>query len=150
MPNTTAAPAVAAEATDVPRVRGEQPLPIDTSACGAGVIYLLHLDRPYRHARHYCGWTTNLPERLAAHASGRGARLLEVVAAEGIGWQLSRIWVGDRHRERAIKNQGGLSRSCPMCGVTPRGPRYALAFNKADLDMVDHYTDGTLPFVLAR
>jgi hypothetical protein len=65
-----------------PRVRGEQPLPLDP---WLGVIYLLHFDRPYRHARHYCGWTNDLPARLADHAIGRGARLLEVVAAEGIG-----------------------------------------------------------------
>src|SRR5262245_46408846 len=138
MPNTTTLPAsqpgvpadpwsdpwsASAEVDIAPRVHGERLLPIDTSACGGGLIYLLHFDRPYRHARHYCGWTTNLPERLACHATGRGARLLEVVAAEGIGWQLARTWIDDRHRERAIKNQGGLSRSCAICGVTARGTR---------------------------
>jgi predicted GIY-YIG superfamily endonuclease len=131
-------------------------LPIDATACGVnaylGMVYLLHFDRPYRHARHYCGWTTNVPERLATHATGRGARLLEVVAADGIGWQLARIWIGNRHRERAIKNQGGLSRSCPLCGVTPRDDRYALVLNGANLAslaMVDHYSDGNLPFVIS-
>jgi hypothetical protein len=24
-----------------------------------GIVYLLHFDRPYRHARHYTGWTTD-------------------------------------------------------------------------------------------
>jgi hypothetical protein len=124
-------------------------LPIDASACGGGVIYLLHFDRPYRHARHYCGWTINLPERLARHATGHGARLLEVVAAEGIGWQLARTWIGDRHRERAIKNQGGVSRSCPTCGVSPRGPRYAISI--PNLAKTDAYTcsDGWLPLMFA-
>jgi hypothetical protein len=140
MSNTTTQTVVSA-----PRVRVEQPLPIDTSGCGAGVIYLLQFDRPYRHARHYSGWTTNLPERLADHAAGRGARRLEVVAADGIGWRLARTWIGVRHCERAIKNQGGLSRSCPACGITPGGPRYAVIL--ADLATADRYSNGTLPFV---
>ena len=29
-----------------------------------GVIYMLHFDRPYKHARHYVGWTDDLLDRL--------------------------------------------------------------------------------------
>jgi predicted GIY-YIG superfamily endonuclease len=86
----------------------------------SGTVYLLHFDRPYRHARHYCGWTADLPARLAAHHDGRGARLLEVIRAVGIGYRLARTWTGGRGRERQIKRQGGLSRCCPLCGVRPR------------------------------
>ncbi len=85
-----------------------------------GTVYLLHFDRPYRHARHYCGWTSDLPARLAAHRDGRGARLVEVITSAGIGFTVARTWAGNRHRERALKRQGGLSRCCPLCGVTPR------------------------------
>lgn len=90
------------------------------TAGGPGVIYLLHLERPYKHAKHYTGWTTDLDARLAEHAAGRGARLLEVVRAAGIGWTLARTWPGTRTRERQIKNQGGAPRRCPECGVRPR------------------------------
>ena len=87
----------------------------------AGTVYLLHFDEPYKHARHYVGWTArNVKRRLAEHAAGRGARLLEVVRAAGIGWQLARLWPGSRARERQIKRQGGHARHCPLCGVTPR------------------------------
>ena len=79
-----------------------------------GVIYLLHFDRPYRHAKHYMGWTIDLDARLALHAAGRGARLLEVVRAAGISWQLARTWTGDRNFERRMK-QRGQSRRCPIC-----------------------------------
>jgi predicted GIY-YIG superfamily endonuclease len=85
-----------------------------------GTVYLLHFDRPYEHAKHYIGWTDDLEARLGLHAKGQGARLLAVVKAAGIGWQLARTWTGDRHRERQIKNQGGASRCCPLCGVRPR------------------------------
>jgi predicted GIY-YIG superfamily endonuclease len=85
-----------------------------------GVVYLLHFDRPYRHAAHYTGWTQRLPERLADHAAGRGARLLAVITAAGIGWQLARTWPGPRSRERALKNQGGAARRCPLCGTKAR------------------------------
>lgn len=85
-----------------------------------GTVYLLHFARPYKHARHYIGWTSDLDARLAEHQAGRGARLLAVVKAAGITWTLARTWDGSRSRERALKHQGGASRCCPMCGVRPR------------------------------
>ncbi len=85
-----------------------------------GMVYLLHFDQPYKHARHYVGWATNVKRRLAEHQAGRGARLLAVVHAAGIGWQLARMWPGSRARERQIKRQGGHARHCPLCGVRPR------------------------------
>ena len=85
-----------------------------------GTVYLLHFDRPYVHARHYTGWTTDLTARLAEHQSGRGARLLAVIVAAGIGWQLARTWPGTRALERALKRQGGASRHCPICRTPTR------------------------------
>jgi hypothetical protein len=43
-----------------------------------------------------------------------------VVPEAGIGWQLARTWAGGRDRERQITAQGGASRRCPLCGITPR------------------------------
>jgi predicted GIY-YIG superfamily endonuclease len=86
-----------------------------------GTVYLLHFDQPYKHARHYVGWTArNVKRRLAEHEAGRGARLLAVVREAGIGWQLARLWPGSRERERQIKRQGGHARKCPLCGIRPR------------------------------
>ncbi|MFB7722301.1 hypothetical protein [Nocardia sp. NPDC056100] len=90
-----------------------------------GTVYLLHFDRPYRHARHYTGWTSDLDNRLAEHRAGRGARLLEVLRDNGISWQLARTWEGTRARERQLKREGGASRRCPKCGVRPREIRDA-------------------------
>lgn len=89
-----------------------------------GTVYLLHFDRPYRHARHYTGWTADLAARLAEHSVGRGARLLQVVTDAGIGWTLARTWTGSKARERQLKRQGGASRYCPCCGVRARHGRW--------------------------
>ena len=86
-----------------------------------GTVYLLHFDQPYKHARHYLGWAADLQARLDCHRAGRGARLLAVLVAEGIGWQLARTWPdADRNRERRLKNMGGGARHCPLCGIRPR------------------------------
>ena len=96
------------------------------NASGSSTCYLLHFDRPYIGAngkgiaKHYSGSATDLPARLAEHDKGQGARLLQVAKAAGITWRLARTWPGGRDRERQLKNQGGASRRCPECGVTPR------------------------------
>jgi predicted GIY-YIG superfamily endonuclease len=89
-----------------------------------GVCYMLCFTRPYRHARHYVGWTEDLLDRLDAHAAGRGARLVEVITQAGIGFTLVRIREGTRATERAIKNAGGAVRYCPACTPHPRNGRW--------------------------
>jgi hypothetical protein len=98
-----------------------------------GTIYLLHFDQPYMPypgaprcscAQHYIGWTLNLPDRLRVHYQGRGARLIAVITAAGISFQLARIRYGDRGTERAIKQCGGATRYCPICTQTPRHGRW--------------------------
>jgi predicted GIY-YIG superfamily endonuclease len=86
-----------------------------------GTVYLIHFDRPVAdHARHYLGWTSDLPARLDDHRQGRGARLMEVVRERGIGWHLTRTWEGTRTRERAIKARAEGPRLCPDCTPCPR------------------------------
>ena len=80
-----------------------------------GVIYLLHFSTPYHHAKHYVGFTTDLPARLDAHQRGAGARLLDVITAAGIGFELARTWSGTRRDERAIKSRKAAPRLCPTC-----------------------------------
>ena len=87
-----------------------------------GTIYLIHFDRPFRHARHYLGWSSNFTRRLGHHRRGTGANLLKHVNAAGIGWRVVRTWTGDRHLERRLKSQGGHARLCPVCSPKPRNP----------------------------
>jgi len=88
-----------------------------------GTVYLIHFERPYRaqtgHCRHevkhYLGWTTDLSARMSEHKAGRGARLMEVITAEGIAWHVARTWEGDRHLERRLKNRKKSRCLCPVC-----------------------------------
>ena len=86
--------------------------------------YLLHFDRPYQHAKHYLGSCQDLERRLTHVAKASGARLLEVVQAVGIGWQLARTWCGGKQRERQLKKQGGASRCCPICKEARRAAHH--------------------------
>jgi len=88
-----------------------------------GTVYLLHFTEPYHHAKHYMGWTENLPARLALHTEGRGARLVEVVIGQGIGFVLARTWQGDRFLERKLKGRRMAPRYCPICREARRRQR---------------------------
>ena len=106
-----------------PPLRSAQPSERRTTS--TGVVYMLHFKRPWRHARHYVGWTDDLPARLATHKAGHGARLVAVIVAAGIGFELARTVAGDRNLERATKNAGGAVRYCPICTPTPRNGKWA-------------------------
>jgi hypothetical protein len=84
------------------------------------VLYLLHFDRPYRHARHYLGFTDRdgLALRILEHANGGAGASPLVRAAMRAGCIISiaRVWpTGDRNRERRMKRAGGLGQFCPTC-----------------------------------
>lgn len=99
-------------------------------------VYLLHLDPPYKHARHYVGWASSLLRRLRHHADGSGARLLQVVKQTGGGWRVARVWPGaDRTFERSVKRSKAVPHLCPICNPkqkrhlarSPRWPSLAKA-----------------------
>jgi hypothetical protein len=100
-----------------------------------GTIYLLCFSQPYRHARHYCGWTDDLLDRLREHATGHGARLMTVIFHAGIGFTLARTCEGTRTTERVIKNAGGAVRYCPLCTRQPRNGHWG----PLPVDLVPRY-----------
>lgn len=91
----------------------------------SGKVYLLHFERPYAHARHYLGWASDLDARLRAHASGNGARLVEVVTQAGINWECVRVWDGDRELERQLKRRHDAAVLCPLCAPERRARKRA-------------------------
>ncbi|MBN2389922.1 MAG: endonuclease [Anaerolineae bacterium] len=79
-------------------------------------VYLIHFETPYKHARHYVGWSGDVESRLQRHREGNGARLMEVVTDAGIAWQVAWVWPeADRAFERNLKDQKNTARFCPIC-----------------------------------
>ncbi len=78
-------------------------------------VYLIHLDKPLHHARHYVGFSEDLPGRIQKHHNGQGAAFMKAIAKEQISWHVSRIWDGDRTFERMVKDQHNASHLCPTC-----------------------------------
>ncbi len=86
-------------------------------------VYLLHFERPYKHARHYVGMTVNLDRRLEQHRTGDGYqqnRLMQMVHEHGIPFQLARTWEGGRVREVQIHRRGGKAKFCAVCRAAAR------------------------------
>lgn len=82
-----------------------------------GLIYLIHFEKPYKHARHYLGWTheQSLPERLNRHRRGDGAKLLKAAKEAGIRFKVVRTWEGTRDDERSLKRLKQTPKLCPVC-----------------------------------
>jgi len=95
-------------------------------------VYLLHFLKPYKHARHCLGFSSNLDKRITDHLAGMEARLMEVVTASGIQWKIARTWPGDRELERKLKNRKDAPRLCPICN--PGAMNRAIFTTKGDHD----------------
>jgi len=97
-----------------------------------GVVYLFHFSRPYAHAQHYLGWTTDLPRRLAEHREGgkTASPLITAALESGIDMWVSRIWRGvTRATERDLKRRKNGSSICPHCKAE-RNERSKLAMRR--------------------
>lgn len=79
-------------------------------------VYLIHFDKPFKHACHYLGYASDVAKRIERHRSGQGAKLLRAVQLAGISWEVVRVWPdADRTEERRLKNFGSHRRLCPVC-----------------------------------
>jgi hypothetical protein len=80
-----------------------------------GIVYLLHFDSPFKHAKHYLGFSRNLRYRLMFHKRGSGANLLKHVNQANIEYFLARTWQGSRNVERKLKKYKNAPELCPVC-----------------------------------
>lgn len=54
-------------------------------------LYVLHFDKPYKHAKHYTGIAKNVLKRIALHKNGTGARLTQVLKENEISFRYNII-----------------------------------------------------------
>jgi predicted GIY-YIG superfamily endonuclease len=109
-----------------------------------GLIYLLHFDRSYRHARHYLGYTENLEARLTAHRAGRGSPLVAAAVRDGTDFQLAATWPGDRTKERRLhRYRNSPRRLCPICRERPDPHAPATTVGNARSPDTEAADDGT-------
>jgi predicted GIY-YIG superfamily endonuclease len=97
---------------------------------GSGLVYLVHFERPYHHARHYVGFTDDVERRMEEHRAGAGARLLAALVRAGVAFTVVFTWPGaSRAFERKIHSYKKSWVLCPTCrGST----RYARAYAPRD------------------
>ena len=84
------------------------------------MIYILHIDPPLAHARHYVGWTkdADVSRRVLEHLTQRGRRpskLIRAALAAGRTVTVAGTLEGDRDFERRLKNRNGAASFCPRC-----------------------------------
>jgi len=84
------------------------------------LIYILHIDPPLAHARHYVGWTKNedVSKRVEQHLKQSGrrpSRLVGAALAAGRTVTLAGVLEGDRDFERRLKRRGSAKSYCPAC-----------------------------------
>jgi hypothetical protein len=113
-----------------------------------GTTYLLHLDPPYKHARHYVGFAEGdaLDARLADHGGPHGARLLAAQKAAGGTWYLTRTWPGTtRAFERRVKDTRAVPHYCPDCQPARSATRRAARQARKDTDAMTTETNPPAP-----
>lgn len=83
------------------------------------MIYVLHFDRPYHHARHYVGFAeADVENRIREQLEGTGRRpspLVRAVIAAGITVTVAAVIEGTRKDERRIKDNASTCHVCPLC-----------------------------------
>jgi predicted GIY-YIG superfamily endonuclease len=86
-------------------------------------VYLLHFQHHLHHAHHYVGVSSQLANRIHAHANGHreAGRLPQVFHDLGITFVVARVWDIGHDRtaafafETRIKRQAHTPRLCPIC-----------------------------------
>jgi hypothetical protein len=82
----------------------------------AGMIYVLHFEPAYEHARHYIGFTTKSgDERAHEHGGHNGSPLVRAARAAGSTVVLVAEFPGTRAEERKLKESKNTRRFCPRC-----------------------------------
>lgn len=103
------------------------------------MVYILHFDKPFGHARHYVGYCKDarFNDRMEEHKQGRSGFMKRVHDA-GIAWQVVATFPGATENfERRIKTVWkNTTRICPICSG---GHEVGKKVRISDLDMWEAY-----------
>jgi hypothetical protein len=81
-----------------------------------GTVYLLHFSRPYKHCRHYIGFSEQpVDVRFAQHLNGHGSALTAAAREAGIEFTIARTWNADQSVEFILKSWASAKSLCPIC-----------------------------------
>lgn len=88
-------------------------------------VYLLHIDPPYKHARHYIGFAKGryADRRIQQHLrrQAAGTPLIKAALAAGCSVSVVKVWHnGGREFESWLKARRDVGRWCPCCGSGKR------------------------------
>ncbi len=88
-------------------------------------VYVLHIDPPFKHARHYIGFTPDptADRRVSEHLNGlfKGTPLIKAALDAGHSVRLAHQFPGaNREFERWLKDRKDVRSWCPCCGVNTR------------------------------
>jgi hypothetical protein len=85
-------------------------------------VYILHFDKPFKHAKHYVGSADCVRDRLFVHESAAcDVKILQAAKTQGITWSLAKVMKNDlkngHTKEFRIKRSGGIPKQglCPIC-----------------------------------
>ena len=98
-----------------------------------GFVYVIHFSEPFKHCRHYIGFTKNINARLQHHKANEGSRLLRALNLAGINYEIAATHVGDRNLERKMKNFNNSKRFCPICSGKVKDPHKIRIRNNGNL-----------------
>jgi len=84
-------------------------------------VYLIHFDKPYKHARHLIGVAYG---DVAQHIKHSGSPLMRAVNDAGITWRIAQLWKNaPEDLESKLRGRGDASRICPICLAQTDGKR---------------------------
>ncbi|MBD3387428.1 MAG: hypothetical protein GF414_00605 [Candidatus Altiarchaeales archaeon] len=99
-----------------------------------GYVYVIHLNRPFRHAKHYIGYTTDIVRRMTHHSLGHrdSSHFMKAVCRAGIRWSVTMVQSFEDAKEavcfeKKLKRDKRSSLHCPLCKTAEleRGRRAA-------------------------
>jgi hypothetical protein len=82
------------------------------------MVYLLHFDRPFKHARHFVGATksvTTIKALLQGSATNVQSPLVDAARADGVAFVVARTWLNGYARTNDLPNRHNLGVLCPVC-----------------------------------